>query len=406
MKKNNFLKKIIIAAAIFFVLPLGVVAAGLSNNQENFYLGPDQVLNRNLYRAGNVIIIEGQVNGDVFLVGNSVTIKGPVAGSVFVLGNQVNLTGEVAGSVFAVASTISVTGEVAGSVRTLASNFSLNSTVGENLFFAGSVATIGDQASIGWDLFFAGASLEIAAPINRHADLRGASLVLNQRVGGDAFVDLKETGSMVLLPAAVIEGNLTYLAGSENRLDIREGATIIGQTNFQSVERAPKGWFDFITPQFLFRKVIAIFSLIIVGLVLIALAKKQTDRIVDFMINRFWSALGWGVIYFIITPVIAILLLLTIIGIPLAIILMILYFLVLYFSQIVAAIALGALFIQLINKKKEPSLMFSMILGVIIFVFLTSLPFLGWAIKLVAIWWGFGACLTIKRLLIKEINSY
>jgi len=87
-----------------------------------------------------------------------------------------------------------------------------------------------------------------------------------------------------------------------------------------------------------------------------------------------------------VTPIAAILIAITLIGIPLAIILIILYVLAIFFSKFFAALYIGKLFF----KKTRKNLLKSMIVGVIIYIVLANIPFIGGLVKLLAALLGLG----------------
>ena len=52
----------------------------------------------------------------------------------------------------------------------------------------------------------------------------------------------------------------------------------------------------------------------------------------------------------------------------------------------------------------EPArpIIWPLILGLVIFVIVTSIPIFGWVIKLAAIWWALGAFFQVKKETLKE----
>ena len=76
-------------------------------------IGPDQVVNDDVYAFGSNVQILGTVNGDIFAAGNSITVGGKVAGSVFVAGNTVAITGDVRHALHAAGNTVTIGGPVA-----------------------------------------------------------------------------------------------------------------------------------------------------------------------------------------------------------------------------------------------------------------------------------------------------
>jgi len=63
----------------------------------------EQVINQDVFLTGQQPTIEGTVNGDVFVIGSDVKINGVVNGSVFAIAETLNLPGQVSGSLYVAA---------------------------------------------------------------------------------------------------------------------------------------------------------------------------------------------------------------------------------------------------------------------------------------------------------------
>ena len=62
-----------------------------------------QVVEQDVFLTGPQPIVEGTVNGDVFIVGSEATISGEVNGSVFVLAEKLDLPGKISGNLYVAA---------------------------------------------------------------------------------------------------------------------------------------------------------------------------------------------------------------------------------------------------------------------------------------------------------------
>ena len=54
-----------------------------------------EVIDDDLFIAGNSVLVAGKVTGDVMAAGETVRVTGPVGGSVMAAGRDVRVTGEV-----------------------------------------------------------------------------------------------------------------------------------------------------------------------------------------------------------------------------------------------------------------------------------------------------------------------
>ncbi len=123
------------------------------------------------------------------------------------------------------------------------------------------------------------------------------------------------------------------------------------------------------------------------------------------MIAKPAVSIGWGLVFFALIPFVSFLLLFTIIGIPFAFIAMVMYFIGIYIARVFIAVAFGSYLMKLINKNKESSLGLSLIVGLVVYFLLTTLPIVGWLIKLLTWWWAWGAIFMIKTDILKKIND-
>jgi len=353
--------------------------------EKNIYIGSEEVIESNFIQTGGIIDFDGQAQKDVIIAGGTVNVTGPVKGDVIVAGGNVKIKGEVEGNVRVVGGTVEISNKV-----------------GKNVNAFGGIIIIDQNAEIGWDVLIGAGSVEIRGKVGGDVKGGAGSVVLASEINGN--VDLKldpEDGQLILYPQADIKGNLKYSAPQE--AEIKEGAYVAGETFYEPIVPpvAPfKKSFEVFS---LLRKVLGLLALIVVGLIIILLARKKSKEIGERMLDNPWSSLGWGLIYLIITPVVLILIAITLIGIPLSLIILVFYLIALYITKVFVGIALGRKLLKWWKKGQEVSLVWAMILGVILFSIFTSLPFIGWIILFLGTCWALGSMIeTGKKALIKR----
>lgn len=366
--------------AVVAIMPVSVAAGTSYPNQKNFvYIPKDQTIEGNLYRVGESVEVHGDVNGDVIVAGGSIKITGAVSGDVIAAGGR-----------------IQISGPVQGDLRLAGGEIFIDSVVGKNATIAGGNVSFSKLSAVGWEaLVFAGL-LDMQGRVQK--DLRGAvgAATLNGPVGRDVWLKVGEPNQLMLQPQTNITGNFTYL--SPTPATILSGATVKGEVKYQPFAAKPNpNYAKAAFFAFLAFKLISMLSLWIVGLVLIWLVPKGVERFNRNLEKHPARALGYGAIVFFATPPVVILLALSIIGIPLAVILTLSYIAYLMLGFIVAATYLGD---RLLRKaKKRPwhvSLNWAMVLGVAVLVIITSIPFFGPLIKVAAILYGMGAIIILK----------
>ncbi len=385
MKKNksNGVKKIIIFVSLFaLLLPVMVLAVTVKANS-SVYLAKGDTIDGNLFAAGQTITIEGKVNGDIYCAGQSINISGEVTGDINCAGQSINITGPVGGS-----------------VRTAGNAISVTNKIGHNFMAAGATVMASANANVGWDMLVAGATAEVRGNVGK--DFYGAvanatiasqiggnvNLILSDKIkSGNQGININNDSGLTLAKTAKINGNLTYR--SYNLATIESGAVVSGNTthNLPKVSQAQRG-FNILT-WFWFR-LFSIFSALIIGLVLITLWREEIKKITDLMLSKIGSSIGWGVILMILTPILTVLLFITIIGLPLGFIVIGLWGIALMISKILVGIMVGRSVLNSLWTAQKDSLIWAMIIGIIITYLIYSIPFLGWVLALVAMWWGLG----------------
>lgn len=115
---------------------------------------------------------------------------------------------------------------------------------------------------------------------------------------------------------------------------------------------------------------------------------KYIDKISNFTILSTLKALGIGALVLILTPIISLLLLITVVGTPIAILLMLIYILLLILGAPIFIIAISA-FIK--SKIEKPINTIIIILLVTIILFLIELiPYVGFIISILKTLIGLG----------------
>src|SRR5690242_17414433 len=73
---------VLTCGALLLSLAAPALAADIQQG-DSVVIGPDQVVNDDVYAFGSNVQVLGTINGDLFAAGNTVTIGGRVNGSVF-----------------------------------------------------------------------------------------------------------------------------------------------------------------------------------------------------------------------------------------------------------------------------------------------------------------------------------
>lgn len=387
-KKKLFLISVLLVGMLFLaILPL-TTRALTEDAQKNIYVSSEEVIEDNFIQAGRVIDFNGQAQKDVIVAGGNINITGPVKGDVIVFGGNIKINGDVAGNIRAFGGTIEI-----------------NSKVGKNVSAFGGIVIISKDAEIGWDVLAGAGNLEIRGKVAGNVIGGAGNVILANEIGGNVNLFGSKESQLTLYPQADIKGNLTYSASQE--AEIKEGAKIAGETSYKPVSLPVIGTARaerVLLASYFLGKIISFLSLLLIGLLIITLIPKKSEEIGKKMLDKPWANIGWGLIYLIITPIVLILVAVTVIGIPLALIVLFSYLIAIYLTKIFIGIALGQKLLKWGNNKQKVSLTWAMILGVILFYILVDLPFIGWIIWLLGTCWALGAIVEAKKQTLKQIE--
>jgi len=363
--------KILLFLALI-ALPLGIAHAADTKAGDSVYVSKEEIVSGNLYAAGNSITIDGTINGDLIAVAQTVTVNGRVEGDIIVA-----------------AQNITVNGEVNGNIRVVGTAVTLNGPVARNVNAFGSNIVLGNLNNIGWDAFVVASNLEERGNIDGGLSGNVGRALISGKIGKDITLKISDTNlneGLIISPEATIGGNIVYSA--KNKAQISENAKISGTVVQQAVQTKTINWFA----MWIWSRIFSIFCALVVGLVLVFLGKNITTKILNKIDDRPFKMIVPGLIFMFILPPIALVLAITVIGIPLALITIAWWVIAIYLAQIFAAILVGQTILQVFrkNKKTEIKLIWSLIVGVIICWLLFSIPFVGWMFGLIAIWLGLG----------------
>lgn len=366
----------VVVSALAILVPAAALASGYAGT--SIVLPAGEVIEDNFVRVGQTIEINGDVKGDLIVAGQSVTVNGSVAGDVI-----------------AAAQTIRLNGPVEGNVRLAASDVQVDATIGKNATIFGSTIEMTKTSQVGWSLQAFASSLDLDGIIIGHSNFYGSTAIVRGEVRGNAVFRIDEDGMLRLAPTAVIENDLTYTSTREAVVD--PGATVGGTV--RQVQPAPTAVEarSFFASLVSFWRLLSLFGALVVGLVILALMPKTSERIIARMTTKPVLSLGWGAIVLIVAPVLSFILLFTLIGIPLALILLALYATALYVTKVYVGLFVGMWVLRKIRKEKPVPLLWAMVLGVVLYSILIAIPFVGPLILLTGTLWALGAVVAVKR---------
>ncbi|MCB9803167.1 hypothetical protein H6761_04145 [Candidatus Nomurabacteria bacterium] len=351
------------------------------NAGEVVFVAKDQTINQNYYAAGKTIEIYGTINGDLFLAGNNVVI------------DSENINGDI----FVAAESISIKNKINGNVRVVGKQIEISGLVTGNAFIVGDNLLLTETAELAKHLTFWGSSASLHGQVGQHLEGGMEQLLLTGSIGQgvDVYLSPRQETNFQIADTAQISGGINYQALTE--ASISENAQVDGQVNFQKWTEPEHGK---TFSQVLWSLIIKFFGMLIVGMILVYFWPKFFTENFSSLKGKLWQTPLFGLLFLFLTPLLAFALMITVIGIPIALIMLTLWAIGLYLAKILGA-WLIAKFIK--NKwltKYNWSQLSILAFGLAIYLILGKVPVVGWIIILVAylMAWGlFWQKLKIKK---------
>lgn len=360
------------------VVTLGLLGGGVAqatsnmNGNENARLASNETVDASYYAAGKTVLIEGTVKGDVYCAGQNIEVKGVIEGDVICAGQEVRIGGIVKGD-----------------VRVAGQNVFLDGTVAKSVSAFGQVVVM--ESQIGQDVTIGAQTTRLAGMVARDVTIGAQQTTLEGTVKRNvhASVDF-----LTLRDKAQIGGNLTYV--SDNEADRLNGAVVTGQTERQTPPKEESA--DPVTPyNWAMGLIMAFLFLLPLAIVWLALMPRVAAVTATTMRHRFFLSIGLGLLALVVAPLLAMVIMFTVIGIPLGLVMLFFWFLAVPAGFIMSAYSLGHWVTEKLDWRFRGHEFVGLVLGLFALVFAVAVPYVGWLIAVVAIASGVGTQLLLKQ---------
>jgi cytoskeletal protein CcmA (bactofilin family) len=340
-------------------------------------------------QVGETVVQGGpSVTSDLYAFGGGVDIQADVEGDLVAGGGRVVSAGHVLGNLIVTAGSIDAGGTVVRNVRAAGGAVTISSLVGRNLNAAGGTVILTPEAVIEGRARLVGGEVRVAGTVKKTLYAAGAVVVL----AGDFQSDVELVAQEIeVLPTARIKGRLTYWSARDAKIDRKAKIQGALTHNLPELPRAlaRTGTALVTVSRFLFMA-----GLIVTGVALYLLFPGFTVLASHTIGSDPVKSLGIGLLLVVSLPVIAILTMLTILGIPLGLILFLLYFAVLLVGFLVTAFYLGdvgaRVFHQRARRSRSARVLW-LVLALVVLALVNQLPFVSSLAMAAAVLLGLGA---------------
>ena len=310
-----------------FLTLAGMIGVALADDTAQASVGDSRL------SAGDAVTLDEYVAGNVYLAGGRINLGDRVGGSAFVTGGEVDITGSIGRNLFAAGGDLQIEGEVEGTVRA-----------------AGGKVRVPRGARLRKDVSLAGGSVEVEGDVGEDLEVYGESIVINGVIGGD----LRIAGEDIRIgPDTRVAGRLEYKSGGTFVIDpqaqVAKGIEERDADDHRWLRKFGRGATHVGGAMFSLG-VLLLGALMILGLPAFSREAAATIR------REWWQSAAVGCVMLIGVPFAAVILMITVIGIPLALMMIFGYMVLLMLGYVIAALFVGDLALERLGGERIRSL--------------------------------------------------
>lgn len=355
-----------------------------------------ETIENDVFLTGDRIVVDGDVEGDVFAFGREVVVNGRVDGSVFMIGQVLEMNGAISHSTYAVGGTIGLGAEA---------------TIGRSLYgLTGSLA-IGQDSSIGRDLNAVSIGFAMAGQVQRNTNVVVGAIELAQRLLQlyNQNPNLPDIGQLLPEQGATAVPQLLFVSyrGIAPGGALLSTPTAVPAQQDDTPNQAEQVW------DWIYERLRQLVTFVIVGAILIWRKPRWLDRWAEEAHNQTGLSIAYGFGFYLLGAfgVALLFAIAAAIGFGLYALTLrelaytawglgisgvgVLAFgyisLVAFVSKVIVAYLAGWLIWRRLSGREAGNHMGPLFIGLLIYILVILIPFLGWVIKLLVTFIGMGA---------------
>lgn len=364
------------------------------------------------FQAGERMLVSIPSSDDLYVAGGQIRVESKIDGDLLVAGGEIDIDSEISGDLFAAGGRIYVDKNVGDDVRVVGGQIEIRGNVGDDVIVFGGQIRILDNVEIGGDLIVNGGEIRLDGKVLGNIIVNGGRVVLNGSVAQNAQINSKlfemngNIGSSSKLVAEEIMLGANTSFGESVEYWTKKGEIDFGSANAtynsslgERFEKAKRGGVGFENAM----KALFFFSGILI-IALLLIARKLFNGVSKTLKEERLKSFGIGVLYFILLPVVGVLLCITFIGLPLGLFTLMIYGFSFVFAIPTSAVVMATCW----ERKKEKkwgnwkffgaSILIFLILKIVVLIPVLGCLLVGFIVASV-----FGAVITEKMKIAKEI---
>ena len=351
---------------LILVFALSLHGFALEHRHSEFVtVAANETIDDTLLAAGNLVRLEGVVNGDLLAFGGTVEVRGTVKGDLVSFAKRTVVSGTVEGNIYNFSNSLDLDGQLGHSIYGLVQSL-----------------RVSDQGRVGAGIVVAAGDVSVEGEVKRSVTIYAG----NADVSGSIGRELSMTGdSLTLTNTARVGGNLSARVRQLNKVHIADGATIVGTRDIQVRVRQSR----FARPRFYFFQAVWLAAAMLVGWLGLVLF-PGFFRASTQAVGSGWRSLGLGVAVLAGVPLAIVVTAITLVGFPVSLMLLAMYLAAIYLAKIWVGAFLGQMLVKHPGDTKADWLL-GLLVGLLILTVVGFIPYLGGLVLFGMVCLGLGA---------------
>ncbi|MGA2846167.1 MAG: polymer-forming cytoskeletal protein [Candidatus Acidiferrales bacterium] len=322
-----------------------------------------------------------EVKTDLIVFADHTQINGDIDGDLIVWSRNVTVNGHVKGDVIAFAQELRVDAPVDGNVRAFSQTIVITSNIGKNVMVFGSEMNLRDTANVGGTITLFTGDTALSGHIAGDLLAFGGNFDINGVLGHDAAF---QSDTLSIGPSAEIKGRTKFEGKRE--AEVSPSAKLGSPVEFTLKKRSPEK--NYSSARFYWHQTLLWGASFVFGLVVLLLAPGfffDAER----ACKKVGQSIGLGLLFLFVTPIAAIIICITIVGLGVGISAIFLWVIAIYSAQVYVGSWLGERILG--EGVGVGSALGRLAVGLLILRAVRMVPYLGGWIAFIVVAWGMGA---------------
>jgi len=355
---------------------------------------------------GRNVTISTAIHEDLYVAGGTVTINAPVYGDVIVAGGTIYINDTISNDLLLAGGTVNINSYIGNDVRCAGGQLHILKNIGGDLVITGGTVEIAKEVIVAGGLITSGGDITVNGTVNndikvaaanftfngvanKNFDCRAEELTMNGSVNGTSVLAARQ---IVIGDNASFNNNVRYW-DQKGKLDFKQSMKYGNTVYDKTLKLKTNNWYflGHATIIGLIWYLLNVFLFIALIQYLFGNTFKKAGHTTG---NSLLKSLGYGFIFFIGVPVAVGLLLVTIIGIPLGLIMMLSYIVLVLLATVITSLVFANWYNDRFGYKWNFwQIVLSAMAMFILFKLVSFTPFFGWSIMIIIACIAFGSLL-------------